>query len=184
MLIQVQPHRLVRAEQDSPLAHRTVRVINVNVLARLNHTTSAIVPRHHHLGRRDNVHQNIRLPHAASRDRHKRRAEDQRVQVRGRRGNVQIIRPEHRIELRRIPPLKIQALLQSVNNSSRPPEHRVNKPHLRRQRDSKILQSLLTVVIALLLQIRPLEPRKILPQTSNISNSHLIETGHKPPPTS
>ena len=128
-----QPHRLIRAEQDSTLAHRPVRIVHVNVLARLNHAARAIVPRHHHLSRSDNVHQNIRLTLTAARHRHKRRAEDQRVQVRGRRGHIQIIRPEHHIQFGGIPPLKIQALLQRVNNRARPPQHRVDKPHLRRK---------------------------------------------------
>ena len=142
-----QPHRLIRPEQDSTLTHRPVRVVHVNVLARLNHTARAVIPRHHHLSRRDNVHQNIRLTLTAARHRHKRGAEDQRVQVRGRRSHIQIIRPEHHIQLGRIPPLEIQALLQRVNNSARPPQHCVDKPHLRRQRNPKILQPLLTVVV-------------------------------------
>src|SRR5699024_961247 len=96
-----------------------------------------------------------------------------------RRRNIKIVRLEYQVKLFRIPALEVKTFFQSVDNSARPAKDGINKPHLRRQRDTKIFQPLLTIVIFSLLSISPRKPRKILTQANNICNSQsFIKVDH------
>src|SRR5699024_516671 len=88
-------------------------------------------------------------------------------------------RLEYQIKLFRIPALKIKTFFQSIDNSARPTQDSINKQHLWRQRDTKILELVLTIVVFCLLSISPREPRKILTQANNICNSQsFIKVNH------